>query len=238
MKRLEAGGLSVLLAGGVDREGGGDGPLVVLLHGFGAPGDDLAPLWRVIDAPAGTRWAFPAAPLALEGMGYGGRAWWMVDIERLIGAGERGNRDELAREAPPGMSDAHTQVVTMLDDLVAGLKPSKLVLGGFSQGAMLACDVALRTARPLAGIALLSGTLVAHDEWAPLAPRRRGLPVFQSHGTEDPILPYAQAEKLRDMLRDAGAAVTWVPFRGAHAIPGTVTDGLGKWMRAALGSGA
>jgi phospholipase/carboxylesterase len=237
MKRLEAGGLSVLLAGGVDREGGGDGPLVVLLHGFGAPGDDLAPLWRVIDAPTGTRWAFPAAPLALEGMGYGGRAWWMVDIERLIGAGERGNREELAREAPPGMSEAHTQVVTMLDELVADLKPSKLVLGGFSQGAMLACDVALRTARPLAGIALLSGTLVAHDEWAPLAPRRRGLPVFQSHGTEDPILPYAQAEKLRDMLRDAGAAVTWVPFRGAHAIPGTVTDGLGKWMRAALTSG-
>jgi phospholipase/carboxylesterase len=233
VRRLEAGGLSVLVAGGVDREGGGDGPLVVLLHGFGAPGDDLASLWRVIDAPAGTRWAFPAAPLALEGMGYGGRAWWMVDIERLIRAGERG-REEHAREAPAGMSEAHARVVAMLDELGAQLKPSKVVLGGFSQGAMLSCDVALRTDRALAGVVLLSGTLVAQDEWAPLAARRRGLPVFQSHGTEDPMLPYTQAEKLRDMLRDAGAEVTWVPFRGGHTIPGTVTDSLGRWMRAAL----
>jgi phospholipase/carboxylesterase len=236
VKRVEAGGLSVLLAGGADREGGGDGPLVVLLHGFGAPGDDLASLWRVIDAPAATRWAFPAAPLALEGMGYGGRAWWMVDIERLMRAGERGDRDDLAREAPAGMSEAHARVVAMLDELGTQLKPSKVVLGGFSQGAMLACDVALRTERTLAGVALLSGTLVAHDEWAPLAARRSGLAVFQSHGTEDPILPYAQAEKLRDMLRDAGVDVTWVPFRGGHAIPGTVTDGLGRWMRATLSS--
>ncbi|HEY3817377.1 MAG TPA: hypothetical protein VGL81_09415 [Polyangiaceae bacterium] len=238
MKRVEAGGLDVLLAGGADREGGGDGPLVVLLHGFGAPGDDLAPLWRVIDAPAMTRWAFPAAPLALEGMGFGGRAWWMVDIERLVGAGERGDREPLAREVPPGMSEARAQLVTVLDELEARLKPSKVVLGGFSQGAMLSCDVALRTERPLAGVALLSGTLVARDDWAPLAARRRGLPVFQSHGTEDPMLPYAQAEKLRDLLREGGADVTWVPFRGGHAIPGTVTDGLGRWLRTTLASGA
>jgi phospholipase/carboxylesterase len=234
MKRVEAGGLNVLLAGGTDREGGGDGPLVVLLHGFGAPGDDLASLWRVIDAPPGTRWAFPAAPLELEGMGFGGRAWWMIDVERLITARERGNRDELEREAPAGMREAHAHVVRMLDALGDRLKPSRVVLGGFSQGAMVACDVALRTERPLAGVALLSGTLVARDEWAPLIPRRRGLPFFESHGTEDPMLPYAQAEKLRDLLTEAGADVTWVSFRGGHTIPGTVTDALGRWMRAVL----
>ena len=51
MKTISFGGLSCRLVGGADREGGGDGPLVVLLHGFGAPGDDLVQLWRVIDAP-------------------------------------------------------------------------------------------------------------------------------------------------------------------------------------------
>jgi phospholipase/carboxylesterase len=166
-------------------------------------------------------------------MGHGGRAWWRVDIERLVAAGERGDRDELAREVPPGLSEAHAQVVAMLGDLGDRLKPSRVVLGGFSQGAMLACDVALRTSLPLAGVALLSGTLVARDEWGPLAASRRGLPFFQSHGTEDPILPFAQAEKLRDLLREGGAEVTWVPFRGGHAIPGPVTDGLGKWLRGA-----
>jgi phospholipase/carboxylesterase len=234
MKRLELGGLGVLLAGGTDREGGGDGPLVVLLHGFGAPGDDLASLWRVIDAPAGTRWAFPAAPIALGGMAQGGRAWWMIDLERLLAERARGG-DALGRAAPPGMSEAHVQVVAMLDALDATLKPSAVVLGGFSQGAMLACDVALRTSRRLAGVVLLSGTLVARDEWAPLVARRHGLRVFQSHGVADAMLPYAQAEKLRDVLREGGADVTWVPFRGGHEIPEPVVDALGKWMHTALG---
>ena len=41
------GGLDVYVAGGPDREGGGNGPVVILLHGFGAPGDDLVSLWRM-----------------------------------------------------------------------------------------------------------------------------------------------------------------------------------------------
>jgi phospholipase/carboxylesterase len=234
MKHVSLGGLDVVLAGGTDREGGGDGPLVVLLHGFGAPGEDLVSLWRVIDAPAGTRWAFPAAPLSLEGVGYGaGRAWWMIDIERHLMAMQRGETDA-PRQAPAGMDEAREKVVAMLDELEAWVRPSKVVLGGFSQGAMVSCDVALRTGRPLAGIALLSGTLTASDEWEPRAASRRGLPVFQSHGTADQMLPYARAEMLRDLLRGAGAEVTWLSFRGGHEIPSTVVDALGKWLRATL----
>lgn len=233
MKRLDLAGLSVQLTGGTDCDGGGDGPLVVLLHGFGAPGDDLVPLWRVIDAPTGTRWAFPAAPIALQGMGYDGRAWWMIDIEKHVMAVQRGEVS-LPREAPPGMAEARDALVAMLDELEALIHPSRIVLGGFSQGAMLACDVALRTARPLAGVVLLSGTLVAEDEWSGLVPTRRGLRVFQSHGSANPLLPYVQAEKLRDLLREGGADVTWVPFRGGHEIPAAVLDALGRWTRETL----
>jgi phospholipase/carboxylesterase len=234
MKRLELAGLNVQLTGGTDRDGGGDGPLVVLLHGYGAPGDDLVPLSRVLDAPAGTRWAFPAAPIALPGMGYDARAWWRIDIEKHIMAVQRGEA-AMPRETPAGMAEARDAVIVLLDELEAHTRPSKMVLGGFSQGAMLACDVALRTARPFGGIALLSGTLVARDEWARLAETRRGLRVFESHGNADPLLPFAEAEKLRGLLKDGGADVTWVPFRGGHEIPATVLDALGPWMRAGLG---
>jgi phospholipase/carboxylesterase len=232
MRHVDVAGTSVLLAGGADREGGGDGPLVVLLHGFGAPGDDLAPFWRVIDAPPGTRWAFPAAPLALDGTG--GRAWWMIDIEQRIRAAERGDLDRLTHEVPEGLAHARERVVAVLDALEKELRPSHLVLGGFSQGAILSCDVALRTRRRLAGITLLSGTLVAKDDWAALTSQRAGLPVFQSHGASDPLLPFPQAETLRNMLREGGADVTWVPFRGGHEIPAAVVDALGPWMRRAL----
>ena len=244
MKELDLAGLKVRLAGGVDREGGGEGPLVVLLHGFGAPGDDLVPFWRVLDAPRGTRWAFPAAPFALQGdgglasgAGYAprdSRAWWMIDIERRLSAAERGELEAMSGEVPPGMADASARVSALLDELDARLKPTNVVLGGFSQGAMLACDVALRTDRALAGIALLSGTLVAADECAPLASRRRGLPVLQSHGMLDPLLPFAYAEKLRDLLQTGGLDVTWVPFRGGHEIPDPVLRALGGWIRTVL----
>jgi predicted esterase len=37
------------------------------------------------------------------------------------------------------------------------------------------------------------------------------------------------------MLREGGLDVTWVSFRGGHEIPTSVVEGLGKWLRAALG---
>jgi phospholipase/carboxylesterase len=237
MKTIQRAGLTVRLAGGSDREGGGDGPLVVLLHGFGAPGDDLVPLFRVLEAPHGTRWAFPAAPVVLSptmGGSDDARAWWMIDIERRFSAAERGELETLAREHPPGLDEARAAVVGLIDALEEELRPSKLVIGGFSQGAMLSCDVALRSARPLAGIALLSGTLITADEWALLASGRPGLPAFQSHGMRDPLLPFAYAERLRDLLRAGGVEVTWVPFGGGHEIPERVLGELGRWLRSVL----
>ena len=77
---------------------------------------------------------------------------------------------------------------------------AKVVLGGFSQGAMLACDTALREGPKLAGLVVLSGTLVAEAEWAALFPTLRGTPVFQSHGTFDPLLPFQAAAMLRDLI--------------------------------------
>jgi len=158
----------------------------------------------------------------------------MIDIERRLAAAERGELEAMSREVPLGMAEARARINALLDELDARLKPTKIVLGGFSQGAMLACDIALRTDRALAGIALLSGTLLAADEWAPLALGRRGLPALQSHGMVDPLLPFAYAEKLRDLLRTGGLDVTWVPFRGGHEIPDTVVQALGRWIRTVL----
>jgi phospholipase/carboxylesterase len=125
------------------------------------------------------------------------------------------------------------RVLALLDEAERrlGANPQATVLGGFSQGAMLACDAALRSDRPLAGLVLLSGTLLAQDEWVPLMPKRRGLPVLQSHGQADPLLPFFLAEQLRDLLSRAGLAVQWVSFRGGHEIPPSVLDRLGSFLR-------
>ncbi|MEP7151984.1 MAG: esterase, partial [Nitrospira sp.] len=112
-----------------------------------------------------------------------------------------------------------------------GADPARTVLGGFSQGAMLSCDALLHSIQPYAGLIQLSGTLVAKQEWNPLMVKRKGMPVFQSHGTQDPILDYAMAERLRDEFAQAKMNVDWQPFRGGHEIPELVLRRLGLFIR-------
>jgi phospholipase/carboxylesterase len=228
MRTRRLGDLEVVLTGGSDGEGGGDGPVAVLCHGFGAPGDDLVGLVPLLRAPAGLRFVFPAAPLAPPELG-GGRAWWMIDLERLQ-LGVRRPRD--LGEVPPGLAAARARLSSLLDAVETELSvpAERIALGGFSQGAMLSLDVALHRVSPLAGLVLLSGTLIAEREWTPLLHARRGLPVFQAHGSEDPLLPFSVAEVLRDKLIAAGLAVEWLAFRGGHEIPLPVLRAAGQFL--------
>jgi phospholipase/carboxylesterase len=228
MKRLRLGDLDVHLAGGSDREGGGEGPIVVLLHGYGAPGTDLVPLWREIQVPPGTRFAFPEAPLELPILP-GARAWWNIDIgryEQAITSG--GDFSELTRDVPDGLDESRAKVIALLDVLEKEHAATELVLGGFSQGAMLSLDVALHSERKLAALVLMSATLIASDEWIPRMPKRAGLPVLQSHGRSDPLLPFSLAERLSGLLKDAGLATQFLAFNGGHTISLGVLDDLGK----------
>ncbi|MFO0682753.1 MAG: hypothetical protein U0234_11905 [Sandaracinus sp.] len=233
MKTLELGGLTVRLVGGTDREGGGTGPLVVLLHGFGAPGDDLVALHRVMDVPREVRFAFPHAPMTLPWpMGDGrARAWWMIDVEAIERGIQEGRPRDLAGEVPEGIEPARAAVEKAINELRAQLAPSKLVLGGFSQGAMLSTDLVLRTRVEVDGLLLMSGTLLAEQEWRPLAAGRKGLRAMVSHGTHDPLLPFGAAERLAAMLRDGGLEVDFVPFRGQHEIPPVVLDHASALVR-------
>ena len=226
MKVLKLGGLEAAVVG----PQGDDVPTVVLMHGFGAPGDDLVPLARVV-ASEKVRWVFPAAPLALASPFGDARAWWMIDLARLereLRGGSTASQslaDGLAAEVPPGIAAARDRVIRLLDDLDPR---GPLILGGFSQGAMLACDVALHTAIPIAAMALLSGALVAERDWAPRYGSRSGMRALVSHGRQDPILPFTSAERLRLLLQDSGWNVTWMPFDGGHEIPRPVLAGLAE----------
>lgn len=238
MRSAKLGGLDVRICGGTDREGGGTGPLVVLLHGFGAAGDDLVPFHRVLEVPREVRFAFPAAPIELQPAIYGeSRAWWRLDMAALEEAITTGRHRDLASSVPDGLPEARAKVSAALDALTAELSPSALVLGGFSQGAMLSLDVALHDPRPLAALAVLSGTFLSESEWAPRMAARKGTNVLVSHGSHDPLLPFAESQRLGAALSDAGWLVDYVGFRGQHEIPPVVLDRLGRLVRRAIGAG-
>lgn len=232
MRESLLGGLKVRLAGGSDGHGCGNGPVVMLLHGFGAPGDDLVPFADVIPVPAGTRWLFPEAPLSLN-MGFGdSRAWWIIDFARIQADRAAGRTRDLSVEIPQGLALARERFLAFLKEL-PGQFPvdyNRTIIGGFSQGAMLTCDAVLHTDYPFAGLVQLSGNLLARPVWEPLMPKRKGLPVFQSHGTLDDILPHVGAERLRDALTQSGLAVEWHGFRGGHEISEPVLRRLSAFI--------
>ncbi len=234
MKSLHLGGLDALVV--TPEPGEAHAPsCVVLLHGFGAPGTDLVPLAHELRAPAGTHFVFPAAPNSVDfGMPgpHAGRAWWHIDMMALQVALMTRNLEGLAKTHPPGLDEAREGLSKFLDALLPelGVAPERLVVGGFSQGAMLTCDLALRETRALAGLVQLSGTMICEAEWLPLMSRRSGLPVFQSHAPDDPVLPYELAERLQEALRTGGMAAEFVRFRGGHGIGGPALAGLSQFL--------
>jgi len=237
MREVTYGKLKTRVAGGTDGQGGGDGPVVVLMHGFGAPGDDLVGLANALPgAPQHTRYVFPEAPMSLGGPYGDGRAWWMIDLA-VLQRRAMGERVERSNELPDGLVKARELVREMLDAMTADLAPSPkgLILGGFSQGSMVTCDVALHDDREFAGLILFSSTLIAQQVWEPRMAKRKGLPILQSHGREDPVLAFEDAMQLRNLWQTAGADLTFVEFAGGHAIPPQVLAAAGQFIHNVVG---
>jgi phospholipase/carboxylesterase len=205
------------------------------MHGFGAPGDDLVPLWRQLELPPGLRIAFPEAPLSLQGtMPHEARAWWQIDVAAVERAMRAGTLRDLSDTEPEGLADARARVLAMLDALEADLAPSALLIGGFSQGAMLAMDVALESERRFAGVVLMSPTLLARPRWRARATAVSKTDVLISHGRQDPLLPFSLSESLQALLDATGHRVRFVPFNGGHEIPQSVLDAVGRFLATSL----
>ena len=205
--------------------------LVILCHGYGAPGTDLVPLGAELagDGMGDAAYLFPEAPVQLE---FGGRAWWHIDLAAIQAAVQRGELEPLLAREPEGLQEAAGQ----LRDLVTAacrklaISPAHVVLGGFSQGAMLATEVALQGDPPLA-LNILSGNLLAAARWRAAAQVAPPVRVFQSHGRQDPVLPVEGARRLRDLLQEAGSQISYHEFDGGHTITLPVLQELASFLR-------
>lgn len=216
---------------------GKEGPVVVLLHGYGAPGDDLVGLVQGLEVPPGTRFVFPEGPLDLSlsmpGMA-AGRAWWNIDVMRLQMALASGQTRDLSKEVPEGLEDVSHRLNESLDVIKHKLKPSHWVLGGFSQGAMLAVDTVLRKRHTFNGLICFSGTVISEEIWSDRIDAVHGLRSMVSHGRSDPILPFEASERLYQLLKRGGAQVEFFPFNGGHEIPSSALGAANSTLRACL----
>lgn len=200
---------------------------VVLLHGLGSDGHELAALVPAMKIPPTTaiRWVIPhaaARPLAIAG-GEPRTAWFDVGPDDLW-------RAESSDRA--GLERADLLVRGLVErEIARGIPSNRIVLGGFSQGGALATYTALRFEKPLAGAIALSTYLARNVELeAQSVSANRGLPVFAAHGTRDRLVSPARGRELRDRLAQLGCEVTFREYPMDHEVCVEELVDLGTWL--------
>jgi len=174
--------------------------LLIMLHGLG-------------DSRAGYRWM--PEELRLPWLNYlladapdsyyGGYSWF-----------------DFTGNIVPGVQRSRKLVIDLLDAQRANGFPSELtVLGGFSQGCLIAIDVGLRYPRRLAGIVGISGYVCEPEqlirELSPVATQQR---LLVTHGDQDPMIPIQGVRQQIKLLQSAHLSIEWHEFHKAHTIAG------------------
>ncbi len=220
---------------------GGTNPsiAVIMCHGYGASGSDLAGLsaeWidRIGEQSAAFRFVFPEAPHTLEELGMPeAHAWWQINMARLMEQVQAKRFHELHVEQPPGIAEATDQICETINHIVGDLPgdATPLALGGFSQGAMLTMNASLQgNITPPKLLFQFSGTVVCQRQWTAKLSRLKDTQVYQSHGTIDPLLPYASAQALHDLLLGGEVHADFHSFVGQHTIDGQAIEESAKLL--------
>lgn len=198
---------------------------VVLFHGYGADSSDLAGLVDYIPLSKPCNWLFPNGPLSVPiGPGWTGRAWWSIRMTDLPG--------DWSQEDPPEMKSAVDTAFKMLASMK--FEWSKVILGGFSQGAMLATELFLRAPETPAGLMCLSGTLLKEKVWEDFAKNRKGSQILMSHGEMDQVLPHRGSVQLQKFFENQDLKTEFISFRGGHEIPLPVIKKMQNYIEARL----
>ncbi|MGZ3690752.1 MAG: alpha/beta hydrolase [Pseudobdellovibrio sp.] len=198
-----------------------DSKWVVLFHGFGADAADLASFGEHIQLAKDCNWLFPNGPLTVDiGGGFKGRAWWHIKLAELEG--------DWTERRPPDMQTAVNQVFKMIASMKFEWKD--VIIGGFSQGAMLATEVFLKAPETPAGLICLSGTMLSRGEWSQVAANRKGSSILMSHGEMDQVLPHKGAIQLQKFFEDNGIKTQFISFRGGHEIPFQVIEKMKSYI--------
>jgi phospholipase/carboxylesterase len=184
--------------------------VIIWMHGLGADGHDFVPMAHALNLP-GVKWVFPHAPDRSITINQGMLmpAWY--DIRSL---------DRLEHEDVQGLQNSRWQIRELIEhERLQGFSLDKIIVGGFSQGGVMALFTGLSHERPLGGIMALSCYLPMQkdfEEWRNV--ENLNTPIFMAHGHYDPVLPIGLAQLALDCLKSTGYQVNWHDYPMGHQV--------------------
>jgi phospholipase/carboxylesterase len=202
---------------------------IIVLHGLGADGNDFVPFAEELDLArvGAVRFVFPHAPLQAVTVngGHVMRAWYDLLGEELVQSGKQ-------REDERGVRASQVLVEALIArERARGVSAARIVLAGFSQGCAIALMTGLRHEERLAGILGMSGYLPLAERIADERhPANADVPIFQAHGTADPMIPISRAIETRDTLLALGHRVEWHAYPMGHSVCAQEIVDINRWL--------
>lgn len=195
-----------------------DQPLVIFLHGYGSNEQDLFGMKD--ELPGSYTYLSVRAPMVMEEGSY---QWFRKKGEGAY----NGETDDLK-----------TSGQLLLDFIAKAAQkyhtePDKVYLVGFSQGAIMSYEVALRHPEAVGGIAALSGRIlpVLRSELKP-DEKRQSLAIFIGHGTADKRLPYSDGTEANSLLQSVSLEPEFHAYQGVgHNISAEELQDLSAWLQ-------
>ena len=214
---------------------------VIFLHGLGDAGSSwswMAPQYSkalelFMGAGSSVEFSFPDAPVQPVSLNEGEPMPSWFDLDALpVTAATPHDED--------GFNRSSELVHRLIDAAVAGgAHPSRIVLGGFSQGAALSLYAGLRYKQPLGGLILLSGWATAAQPVLPVAAVKAAVKprVYCAHGWRDDKVDFDAGSTAAKLLQGSGFDVLWREHDGYHELVDDEVRDIASFLTSVLGGG-
>lgn len=173
---------------------------VILCHGYGSNGDDLAGLIPFLsNALPHTGFFCPNAPTPMM---YNGYEWFSLsDYAGIPEMADRHYLDDLLKRAekPAGLLSEYIEHIKT----TYNLQDHNIILGGFSQGGLMALYTGLTGPHNIAGIIGCSAVPIVFENAIPTSSIKRKIPVLLTHGSADDVVPVYGVNITKDELQKA-----------------------------------
>ncbi|PPQ63139.1 hypothetical protein CVT24_005779 [Panaeolus cyanescens] len=172
---------------------------VIFVHGLGDTGhgwSDVAEMFKADSGLSHVKWILPHAPQkpVTANMGMVMPSWFDIYSFGFNSA-----------EDSKGMQETLTSLTNLIEEeqTKSGIDPSRILLGGFSQGGAMSLLTGLTGKHKLAGVGCLSGWLPLKNTFKEMAqPFASSVPVFYGHGDADPLVKPVLCQTSANFLVD------------------------------------